>query len=493
MLIQRDKESASTESEQSDDDNMEKSLKGSDNKSAQKGSVLSDDSSVDSVDSIESGCRICGFDDDHANLLLCEGCDKEVHTYCLNPPLEKVPTGDWFCDVCRSRMDKAEEVLGDPLKNCPPEMSERFGEICFAKSAQSAHWWPALIFDPRSFLHNREVVELCRKNLGKRYLVFFFENQDAFAAIPKKWIITWDEGVAKEYDKGKSVKHASKSRKEQFERAMEIANEAFEDISKCDSESGETEYDLPSDHSDIEEDSLPSRIPREIGGATTIFDLMPNFDWKPIREEVRKEVEAADPSEWPQMHEASKQVNGSVNHRASGKWQAQVSMSSKGKHLYIGMFPFQRKAAFAVQLFLEKMKAAMEAYQTEDSSLAPTQSESSAPVGGKKPSRGAVSDETLTELSSKIEIPFGSFTDNKPKRSKSKRERKEAIAEMERMKPKPPPPKKVEKKVDPPEDKKDIPAEITPPPLPPLSERERNELLSNTPLCYYYLLPLSEL
>lgn len=346
-------------------------------------------------------------------------------------------------------------------------------------------------FDPRSFLHNREVVELCRKNLGKRYLVFFFENQDAFAAIPKKWIITWDEGVAKEYDKGKSVKNASKGRKEQFERAMEIANEAFEAIPKYDSESGETEYDLPSDDSDIEEDSLPSRIPREIGGATTIFDLMPNFDWKSIREEVRKEVEAADPSAWPKMHETSKQVNGYISQRSTGRWQAQVCMNSKP--MYIGIFPFQRKAAFAVQLFLEKLKAAMEAYQMEDSSLAPTQSESSAPSGGKKPSRGAVSDETMTELSSKLEIPFGTFTDNKPKRSKSKREMKEAIAEMERMKPKPQSPKKVEKKVDPPGDKKYVPAEITPPPPPPLSERERNELLSNTPLCYYYLLPLSEL
>lgn len=65
-----------------------------DKETKRKGSVLSDDSSVDSV---ESGCRICGFDDDHANLLLCEGCDTEVHTYCLTPPLEKVPTGDWFC------------------------------------------------------------------------------------------------------------------------------------------------------------------------------------------------------------------------------------------------------------------------------------------------------------------------------------------------------------------------------------------------------------
>jgi hypothetical protein len=67
------------------------------NNSNHTGSVLSDDSSVDSLDSIQSGCRICGFDDDHANLLLCEGCDTELHTYCLNPPLEKVPTGDWFC------------------------------------------------------------------------------------------------------------------------------------------------------------------------------------------------------------------------------------------------------------------------------------------------------------------------------------------------------------------------------------------------------------
>jgi hypothetical protein len=77
--------------------NNKKGLRGSGNRNNHTGSVLSDDSSVDSLDSIQSGCRICGFDDDHANLLLCEGCDTELHTYCLNPPLEKVPTGDWFC------------------------------------------------------------------------------------------------------------------------------------------------------------------------------------------------------------------------------------------------------------------------------------------------------------------------------------------------------------------------------------------------------------
>ena len=63
-----------------------------------KSKTIGSTSSVgSSVTSQESGCQVCGFDDDHANLLLCEGCETEIHTYCLNPPLEKVPEGDWFC------------------------------------------------------------------------------------------------------------------------------------------------------------------------------------------------------------------------------------------------------------------------------------------------------------------------------------------------------------------------------------------------------------
>jgi hypothetical protein len=46
------------------------------------------------------GCRVCGQDDDHSNLLLCEGCDTESHTYCLDPPLDAVPDEDWFCSTC---------------------------------------------------------------------------------------------------------------------------------------------------------------------------------------------------------------------------------------------------------------------------------------------------------------------------------------------------------------------------------------------------------
>lgn len=47
--------------------------------------------------SFGTGCLHCGEDDDHANILLCEGCNDEYHTYCLDPPLRSVPTGDWYC------------------------------------------------------------------------------------------------------------------------------------------------------------------------------------------------------------------------------------------------------------------------------------------------------------------------------------------------------------------------------------------------------------
>lgn len=50
----------------------------------------------------DEGCRICRRDEDHANLLLCEACNDEYHTYCLKPALQSVPEDDWFCGESRS-------------------------------------------------------------------------------------------------------------------------------------------------------------------------------------------------------------------------------------------------------------------------------------------------------------------------------------------------------------------------------------------------------
>ena len=50
----------------------------------------------------EEGCKVCGRDADHANLLLCESCNDEYHIYCLTTPLDSVPEGDFFCGKCFS-------------------------------------------------------------------------------------------------------------------------------------------------------------------------------------------------------------------------------------------------------------------------------------------------------------------------------------------------------------------------------------------------------
>ncbi len=47
-------------------------------------------------------CRVCGVDEDYERIMLCDGCEAEYHTYCLDPPLQKVPEGNWFCPSCVS-------------------------------------------------------------------------------------------------------------------------------------------------------------------------------------------------------------------------------------------------------------------------------------------------------------------------------------------------------------------------------------------------------
>lgn len=45
-------------------------------------------------------CEECGDGNEEDDLLLCDGCDKLFHIFCLFPPLEEVPIGDWFCPDC---------------------------------------------------------------------------------------------------------------------------------------------------------------------------------------------------------------------------------------------------------------------------------------------------------------------------------------------------------------------------------------------------------
>ena len=45
-------------------------------------------------------CQECNGGHHPELLLLCDGCDSAYHTFCLDPPLDAVPEGDWYCPDC---------------------------------------------------------------------------------------------------------------------------------------------------------------------------------------------------------------------------------------------------------------------------------------------------------------------------------------------------------------------------------------------------------
>uniref|UniRef100_F6PH84 Zinc finger protein n=1 Tax=Ciona intestinalis TaxID=7719 RepID=F6PH84_CIOIN len=49
----------------------------------------------------DTNCQVCGSGENEETLLLCDGCDLGYHCACLNPPLEQVPSDEWFCINCR--------------------------------------------------------------------------------------------------------------------------------------------------------------------------------------------------------------------------------------------------------------------------------------------------------------------------------------------------------------------------------------------------------
>lgn len=45
-------------------------------------------------------CQLCGNAENDEHMLLCDSCDRGYHMFCLNPPLEAIPEGDWNCPQC---------------------------------------------------------------------------------------------------------------------------------------------------------------------------------------------------------------------------------------------------------------------------------------------------------------------------------------------------------------------------------------------------------
>lgn len=67
-------------------------------------SLLSDEeaksSESESEESEDEGCVVCDRSNKPTKMILCDSCDKPFHLFCLSPPLNTIPKGEWICDNC---------------------------------------------------------------------------------------------------------------------------------------------------------------------------------------------------------------------------------------------------------------------------------------------------------------------------------------------------------------------------------------------------------
>jgi len=77
-------------------------------------------------------CTACGSGADEGRLLLCDGCDRGWHIYCLVPPKPQLPSEEeaWFCETCtRSQAHPSPGSTGasqhsPSILQAPPEAQE---------------------------------------------------------------------------------------------------------------------------------------------------------------------------------------------------------------------------------------------------------------------------------------------------------------------------------------------------------------------------------
>jgi len=47
-----------------------------------------------------TNCEICESPEREDVMLLCDSCNQGYHMDCLDPPLDEIPAGSWYCDNC---------------------------------------------------------------------------------------------------------------------------------------------------------------------------------------------------------------------------------------------------------------------------------------------------------------------------------------------------------------------------------------------------------
>ena len=97
-------------------------------------------------------CAQCGSGGDEAHLLICEDCNAAYHTFCLAPPLDTVPEGDWRCAACDPVNSLVTAAIANVLRAnkwppLPVEDSALAADLVEVKDGDT--WRPARIIERR--------------------------------------------------------------------------------------------------------------------------------------------------------------------------------------------------------------------------------------------------------------------------------------------------------------------------------------------------------
>ncbi|CAM4576703.1 unnamed protein product [Lepidochelys olivacea] len=78
---------------------------------------------------LNARCKMCRKKGDAESMVLCDGCDRGYHIYCIRPKLKAIPEGDWFCPECRPKQrSRRLSSRQRPSMESDEEASEQFEE-----------------------------------------------------------------------------------------------------------------------------------------------------------------------------------------------------------------------------------------------------------------------------------------------------------------------------------------------------------------------------
>uniref|UniRef100_A0A5S6QHK0 Chromodomain-helicase-DNA-binding protein 3 n=1 Tax=Trichuris muris TaxID=70415 RepID=A0A5S6QHK0_TRIMR len=130
-------------------------------------------------------CRLCR---DGGELLCCDSCPSSYHRYCLVPPLENVPEGDWHCPRCSCKQPerRPEKILSwrwielPPINDEPPKDGQSESEPKLSEVAKKNRRYRELYVKWKwmSYWHCSWVAELVLDVWFPQVLRMYFRKMD---------------------------------------------------------------------------------------------------------------------------------------------------------------------------------------------------------------------------------------------------------------------------------------------------------------------------